>query len=164
MTELFGKVSTDRGMVRGLRARRTLVTVFALIALAALADTFGQGTSTSTAQGPGVKMVVVAPATVRGGLYFQTTVDVTANVDVQHPRLVLDTGWVEGMQVNSIEPAAESETSRDGLVVLSYGELKPGDRLRVWFQFQVDPTSPAPVPTASNSTTARAGSRASTAT
>jgi hypothetical protein len=142
MTELFANVRAERGMALGLRARRTLITLFALIALAALADVFGQGTSTSTAQGPGVTMAVAAPATVRGGLYYQATIDVTVTADVQHPRLVLDSGWVEGVQVNSIEPAAESESSRDGLVVLSYGELKPGDRLKIWLQFQVDPTSP----------------------
>ena len=44
--------------------------------------------------------------------------------------------------MNSIEPAAESETSRDGLLVLSYGALEAGDRLKVWLQFQVDPTKP----------------------
>src|SRR3954466_963155 len=146
MTELFANVSAEHGMVRGLRARRTLITLFALIALAALADVFGQGASTSTAQGCGVTMALVAPAPVRGGLYFQAKVDITAEADVQHPRLVLDSGWFEGMQVNSIEPSAQSESSRDGLVVLSYGELKPGDRLRVWFQFQVDPTSPGTRP------------------
>jgi hypothetical protein len=142
MTELFADVSAERGMVRGLRARRVLITLFALLALAALADVFGQVGSTSTAQGPGVTMAVVAPATVRGGLYYQATIDVTATADVQHPRLVLDSGWMEGVQVNSIEPSANSESSRNGLVVLSYGELKPGDRLKIWLQFQVDPTSP----------------------
>src|SRR4051812_32980254 len=141
MTELFADVSADRGMVRGLRARRALVTVFAVIALAALLDVFGQGASESTAAGGGATMTVTAPSTVRGGLYFQATVDITASAPIEHPRLVLDEGWVEGMQVNSIEPAADSESSRDGRVVLSYGELKPGDRLKVWLQFQVDPTS-----------------------
>ena len=45
------------------------------------------------------------------------------------------------MQVNSIEPSPESESSRDGRVVLSYGELKAGDLLRIWLQFEVDPTN-----------------------
>jgi hypothetical protein len=45
------------------------------------------------------------------------------------------------MQVNSIEPAAQSESSRDGRLVLSYDRLKPGDRLQIWMQFEVDPTN-----------------------
>jgi hypothetical protein len=85
-------------------------------------------------------MVVSAPSTVRGGLFFQTTIEITAEAPVEHPRLVLDEGWLEGMQVNSIEPAADSESSRDGRLVLSYGALERGDRLKVWMQFQVDPT------------------------
>jgi len=55
--------------------------------------------------------------------------------------LVLADGWFEGMQVNSIEPAAESESSRDGKLVLSYGALEPGDLLRIWLQFEVNPTN-----------------------
>ena len=30
--------------------------------------------------------------------------------------------------------------------MLSYGALKPGDRLKVWLQFQVDPTNPGTRP------------------
>jgi hypothetical protein len=45
------------------------------------------------------------------------------------------------MQVNSIEPAPASESSRDGQLVLSYDKLAAGDLLRIWFQFEVDPTS-----------------------
>ena len=52
-----------------------------------------------------------------------------------------DLGWVEGMQVNSIEPAPVGEASRDGRVVLSYDALQPGDVMRVWLQFEVNPTN-----------------------
>jgi len=55
---------------------------------------------------------------------------------------VLDDGWLEGMQISSIEPQPTSESSRDGRVVLSYGRLRAGQRLVVWVQSQVDPTNP----------------------
>jgi hypothetical protein len=87
-------------------------------------------------------MIVSAPNVVRGGLIYQATIDITAVADIQHPRLVFAEGWLEGMQVNSIEPAPDSENSRSGRLELSYGELKPGDRLKIWLQFQVDPTNP----------------------
>jgi hypothetical protein len=45
------------------------------------------------------------------------------------------------MQVNSIEPAAETEASRDGRLELTYSTLPAGKRLRVWLEFQVDPTN-----------------------
>jgi hypothetical protein len=78
---------------------------------------------------------------VRGGLFFQSRLTIRAQREVQFPRILLDDGWVEGMQVNSIEPAPASEASRDGHVVLSYDKLEPGDVLRIWLQFEVDPTS-----------------------
>ena len=61
--------------------------------------------------------------------------------EITAPHLVLDHGWVEGMQVNSIEPAPASELSRDGRVVLTYDKLAPGDDLRIWLQFEVNPTN-----------------------
>jgi hypothetical protein len=45
------------------------------------------------------------------------------------------------MQVNSIEPAPVGEASRDGRVVLSYDALAHGDVLRIWLQFEVNPTN-----------------------
>jgi hypothetical protein len=84
---------------------------------------------------------VTAPTAVRGGLFFQSRVDVTARRAIAHPRLVLDEGWVEGMQFNSTEPAPVSEANRDGRVVLTYDALDVGERLVVWMQFEVNPTN-----------------------
>jgi hypothetical protein len=139
VTELFTDVG--RGTIAGLWVRRAIVTVFALISLAALAGFIGQRATTSNAASPSVRMTLSAPETVRGGIFFQSRVDIQALAPIEHPRLVFDEGWVEGLQVNSIEPAAESESSRDGRLVLSYGALKPGDRLRIWLQFEVNPTN-----------------------
>jgi len=142
VTELFAEVQPDgRGETTGLAARRVIMTVFALISLAALAGFFGQRSTTSAAVTPSVRMTLAAPETVRGGIFFQALVNIRALKPVEHPRLVLDEGWLEGLQVNSIEPAAESESSRDGRLVLSYGALEPGDLLRIYFQFEVDPTN-----------------------
>ena len=146
MTELFTEVPATRGKELGLWARRVIVALLVVVAALALWGVFGQSDRESTVTANGVTMTVSSPDVVRGGLYFQAAVDITSTVAVEHPRLVLDDGWVEGLQVNSIEPAAESETSRDGRVVLSYGALEPGDRLKVWLQFQVDPTKPGARP------------------
>jgi hypothetical protein len=142
MTDLFSDVdSSERGQAAGLWGRRVVMALFALISLAALIGFTGQRASTSAASAPAVRMKLSAPEVVRGGLFFQSRVDIRALAPIAHPRIVLADGWIEGLQVNSIEPAAETETSRDGHVVLSYGELKTGDVLRVWLQFEVDPTS-----------------------
>src|SRR4051812_32010047 len=107
MPELFAEVDADQGKLRGLWARRVFVALFAVFAGLAVWGIFGQRDRESTARAGGVTMTVSSPDVVRGGLYYQATIDITTTTPVEHPRLVLDEGWVEGMQVNSIEPAAE---------------------------------------------------------
>jgi hypothetical protein len=136
--ELFSAIGEDdRGQRVGLIARRTVMTIFAAISVLALAGAIGQISSTSHASG----LTLDAPHTVRGGLFWQARIDIRPSRAIESPRLVFGEGWLEGMQVNSIEPAAQSESSRDGRLVLSYDRLKPGDRLQIWMQFEVDPTN-----------------------
>jgi hypothetical protein len=142
MTELFSDVSREtQGAHRALYARRCFMALFAAVAVLGLLNAFGQEASTSTARASGVSLTLSAPERVRGGLFFQSRVEIRARRRIAHPNLVLDHGWTEGMQVNSIEPAPPTELSRDGHVVLGYDALQPGDLLRVWLQFEVDPTS-----------------------
>jgi hypothetical protein len=125
----------------GRWARRAVLALFAVVSLLALGNAFGQVASSSSAAGPAATLRLSAPERVRGGLFFQSRVDVRAARAIDRPRLVLGEGWVEGMQVNSIEPAPSSEAARDGRVVLSWNQLEAGDRLQVWFQFEVDPST-----------------------
>ena len=142
VTGAFSELEIDRaGMNRGLWARRVVIALFCVIAMLALADRFGQHPSESSASAPAASMTLTAPETVRGGLFFQSRVEIHALQEIAAPHLVLDHGWVEGMQVNSIEPNPASELSRDGRVVLTYDKLAPGDDLRIWMQFEVNPTN-----------------------
>jgi hypothetical protein len=144
VTSLFSDVAAvpePRGATAGPWARRAVMTVFAAIAVLGLLDVFGQGATQTTARTPAAVLRLTAPAAVRGGLFFQSRVEIRALRALEHPRLVLDVGWVEGMQFNSIEPAPVSEASRDGRVVLSYDRVDAGERLVVWMQFEVDPTN-----------------------
>jgi hypothetical protein len=142
VAELFSALgSDDRAGRPGAWARRATIGAFGVVVALALANTFGQRPVASQASGPAARLRLSAPETVRGGLFFQSRLDVRAVRTVEFPRIVLGDGWVEGMQVNSIVPAPEGETSRDGRLVLSYGELAAGDLLRVRLQFQVNPTN-----------------------
>jgi hypothetical protein len=143
MTELFRDVAEapeSRALRHGLWARRAVVTALLAFVVAAALGAFGQRGSTSRADAPQATLKLGLPHAVRGGLLFQAKVEIAAHQDIQHPRLVLGTGWTEGMQLNTIEPGAASESSRDGHLVLSYDKLSAGDHFTVWFQFQVDPT------------------------
>jgi hypothetical protein len=144
MTDLFRDIAErpePARLTRGLWARRATMTLLALVSVLGLLNTFGQVTSTSSTAGPAATMTLTAPETVRGGLFFQSRIEIDALHDIRHPRLVLDRGWFEGMQANSIEPAPVGEAPRDGKVVLSYDALKAGDRMTLWLQFEVNPTS-----------------------
>jgi hypothetical protein len=122
--------------------RRGLLALGVLPVALALFGAFGQEASTSTVAGPAARVKLVAPRTLRGGLLWQAHVEVNALRDVAHPRIVLGSGFAHGMQVNSIEPAAEGEAGRDdGRIVLSYADLPAGGRLVVYLQFQVNPTT-----------------------
>ena len=144
VTRLFTDVAAvpdPRGELVGRWARRAVLTIFAAIAVRGLLDVFGQGTTQTAATTPAAVLRLTAPSAVRGGLFFQSRVEIRASRAIAHPRLVLDEGWVEGMQFNSTEPAPVSEASRDGRVVLSYDGLDAGRRLVVWMQFEVNPTN-----------------------
>jgi hypothetical protein len=142
VTSAFTELEIDTaGQNRGLWARRVVITLFCAVAALALADRFGQRTTESQAAGAGARMTLTAPETVRGGLFFQSRVEIHALREIRYPHIVLDDGWIEGMQVNSIHPEPTGELSRDGRLVLTYDKLAPGEVLRIWFQFEVDPTN-----------------------
>jgi hypothetical protein len=144
VTRLFTDVAAvpdPRGEIVGLWTRRAVMTIFAVFALLGLLDVFGQGTTRTVASTPAAVVHVTAPRAVRGGLFFQSRVEILARRAIAHPRLVLDEGWIEGMQVNSIEPNPVGEASRDGRLVLSYDGVDAGERLVVWLEFEVNPTN-----------------------
>jgi hypothetical protein len=144
MTDLFRDLAEGaepRALHAGLWARRAVIALLAVVAVLGLADLFGQRASGSSAAGPDATLALRAPRVVRGGLMFQSRVDIAATRAVDHPRLVLERGWMEGMQVNSINPTPQGEAARGDRVVLSFPALAAGHRMTVWLQFQVDPTN-----------------------
>lgn len=144
----------DLGRVRDLEGRRghawyrrIALAVMAAIVVAALAGVFGQTQSSRAADGPAASLRVQMPKTVRGGLMVPVRIAVRAKQKIIAPTLVLGPGFIEGMQLNSLEPAATSEASRppnadgDAAFALTYPTLEAGDTLTVYVQLQVDPTT-----------------------
>ena len=146
MTELFRELPHDTGG-RGLVARRVAMCVLAGLLVLALLNVFGQEPTTSRAAAPSATLTLDAPTTARGGLLLQGRIRVVATRAVADPQLVLARGWFEGMQVNTIEPAATDEAPAKGSRVAS--DLRPpgpGDAMTVWIQMQVDPNDPGKRP------------------
>jgi hypothetical protein len=140
--------SIDVGRERDLQGRGfepwvRRVLLVALVALVALAlfNIFGQKQHASQAAGPKALLGVRAPEHVRGGLIYQAVFTISARRDIKQPELVLGAGWLDGLTINTIEPEASEESNRNGRLTLTYDELRPGDTLRVWIAYQVNPTA-----------------------
>jgi hypothetical protein len=144
MADLFEQI--DRrgdtpGVVRGMWWRRAILSVALAVPVLALFNVFGQQPTTTRADSGPATVALSAPRTVRGGLLFQSKLTISATAAIDQPRLVLGDGWLEGMQVNTIEPGADSEGSQDGHLRLAYGRIEAGERLVIWVESQVDPTN-----------------------
>ena len=131
----------DRSEKVELAFRRSFFGLLGVVLLAALLNVFGQRPTTSFAASSTADLEVFAPEALRGGLYYQNRITVTAKEEIRKATLVFDGGWTEQMQINTIEPAPVGEASRDGRLALDYGHLGAGDKLVVYLQFQVNPTN-----------------------
>lgn len=120
--------------------RRAMLLVFCTLSVLGLLNVFGQRSESSRAAGPGAALEVRGPTKVRGGLLYQERITVRALRDIQFPRIVLSQGWADGLQINTIEPSPQSESSRNGKLVFSYGHMAAGDKLELWIDYQVNPT------------------------
>jgi len=130
-----------KGRGGNIWVRRSLLTLVVCVPIIALFNVFGQRPVTSRAQTPAATLSVYAPDTVRGGLLYTARFHVTAHSDLKKAILVLDSGWLEGMQVNSITPQPLGEGSRNGQIVLQLGHIPAGHSAIYFVQFQVNPTN-----------------------
>ncbi|MDX6399789.1 MAG: hypothetical protein QOF27_395 [Gaiellaceae bacterium] len=120
------------------RAGTGLVTLFLV---AGLLNVFGQRPQSSTAAVSAASIKVYAAAHVRLGLYFEARFTIDAHSDVKKATLVLDSGWAEGMTINTIEPSPIGEASRNGKLVFELGHIPAGKTYLLFMQLQVNPTN-----------------------
>ena len=135
------KGNRDRPERVELLLRRLFFLVVFLIVLAGLLNVFGQRPTTSLAASSTADLHVYAPDRLRGGLYYQGRITIDAKQEIEKATIVLDSGWTEQMQINTIEPAPLGESSRDGKLTLEFGHVPAGQKLVAWMQFQVNPTN-----------------------
>ena len=121
--------------------RRSLLALVGVVPLLALLNLFGQHPETLKASTPTASLSVFAPSSVRGGLLFEARFHVVAHRELKNAILILDSGWLEGMQVNTIEPSPVNEASKDGKLEFTLGHIPAGHSFILFIQFQVDPTN-----------------------
>jgi len=135
------KGNRDRMERAELVVRRVFFGLVILVIAAGILNLFGQRPKDSFAFASAANLHVFAPTALRGGLYYEGRFTVNAQRDIEKAVLVLDSGWTEQMQINTIEPAPVGESSRDGKLALDFGHVPGGQKLVVWMQFQVNPTN-----------------------
>jgi hypothetical protein len=121
----------------------TLFALLCLIPLGALLGVFGQSPDVRKAANPNgaATLQLSAPSTVRSGLLFEARFDIRAKREIKDAVLVLDSGWLESMSVNTIEPGPANETSKDGSLALDLGDIPAGKLWRQYMQFQANPVN-----------------------
>ena len=124
-----------------LAVRRAFFGGVGVLLLVALLNVFGQRPKDTLAAGSSAELHVFAPTSLRGGLYYEGRLTVEAKSEIKKATLVLDSGWTEQTQINTIEPSPVGESSRDGKLTLEFGHLAAGHKLVVYLQFQVNPTN-----------------------
>ncbi len=117
----------------------SIVLLGSLLALA-LFDVAGGGRSTPVARDFGAATLIVdTPRTLRNGEFFETRIDVRANVDLGDATIAVTPDLWRDMTINTTLPSPADETFEKGMLRLSYGPLKSGGALHVKIDGQVNP-------------------------
>jgi hypothetical protein len=130
-----------RGRLGQIWIRRGLMSLVAALPLVALFNVFGQRPATSIGNAPKAQLKVYAPTHLRGGLLFSARFRIKAKQELKKATLILDSGWAEGMAINTIEPSPLGEGSSDGKLVFQLGHIPAGQQYLLFMQFQVNPTN-----------------------
>ena len=129
------------GLRRFHWVRRGLLAILLAFLVLGLLNLFGQRPDTVSAATQAAALEVYSPSHVRGGLLFEARFHVHANQEIKDAILVLDSGWAEGMTINTIEPSPVGEASRDGKLALDLGHVPQGQSYILFVQLQVNPTN-----------------------
>ena len=121
--------------------RRSLVGLVGVFLLLGLLNVFGQRPDSTTKRSPRASLKVYSPTRLRSGLYFESRFTIEAREEIRNATLVLDPGWLEGMTLNTLEPAPVAEANRNGRIVLALGRVRAGTIHRFFMHFQVNPTN-----------------------
>jgi hypothetical protein len=120
-----------------------LLLLICTLPVLALLNVFGQRPTVEKVANPNgmATLELSAPNDVRGGLLFEARFDIKAQRDIKDAVLVLDSGWLESMTLNTVEPSPANETSSDKSLAFDIGHIPAGKTWRQYLQFQANPVN-----------------------
>jgi hypothetical protein len=122
--------------------RRSLFGLICAVPILALLNVFGQRPETTIGAAAAAQLSISAPSRVRGGLLYQARFRITpTQKKLAQATLVLASGWLDGMTINTLEPSPVSETSIDGKLGLDLGPIPAGQSYVLVIDYQVNPTN-----------------------
>ena len=139
--QLVLKVARDREGRRDVTARRIALAALLVVLALGLLNVFGQRPATTAADAEAATLEVYAPERVRGGLFYEARFTIEAREEVEEATLVLDSGWAEGITINTVAPGPLGEASRDGRLAFELGRIPAGQKHVLFLQLQVNPTN-----------------------
>ena len=120
--------------------RRVGLLLLAAVCALGLANFFGQHTHVVSVESAAAKLTVEAPEAARGGLIYQAIFRVDAHRDLAEPTLVLESGWFDGLTINTVQPDAVEWGQKEGLNTLTLPAIAAGEHFVLRLQYQVNPT------------------------
>jgi hypothetical protein len=139
--QLVLKVARDREGRRDVLFRRIAFSAILVLLVLGLLNLFGQRPKTSSVEHPSATLELTAPERVRGGLIYEARFRIAASRELEQATLVLDSGWIQGTTINTVEPSPVGEGSRDGDLVFELGHVPQGQEYVLYLQLQVNPTN-----------------------
>jgi hypothetical protein len=121
--------------------RRALLGLVVVLLILALANVFGQRPGTTKTTAPAATLAVYAPTRVRSGLYYEARFHIFARREIKKAILVLSSGWIEGITLNTIEPSPVGQASDNGRLSFTLGHIPARQSYLLFVQSQVNPTT-----------------------
>ena len=107
----------------------------------AIAGVFGGWPSpTQTSVSDAATLSVIMPRAIRNGEFFEARIQITPRVPVKKLVVGISPSIWRDITINSMIPAANSETSEDGLFRFTYGEAGAGTMFELKIDGQINPS------------------------
>jgi hypothetical protein len=132
-----------QGFLPGIWVRRGIIALIGAVLVLGLANVFGQRPATRSVSTPRAELSLYVPDSLRGGDLFSARFHVTAHRELKDARLLLDSGWAEGIGINTIEPSPLGEASTNGRLSFDLGHVPAGQSYVLYMQFQANATNVA---------------------